>query len=53
MTDLSNCNFLILGASGGIGSALARRLKSQNANLLLAARDERKLGALAEELIEL
>ncbi|HQR43524.1 MAG TPA: SDR family oxidoreductase, partial [Gemmatales bacterium] len=50
MTDLSSYNFVILGASGGIGAALARRLKAQGANLLLAARGEQKLAELAEEL---
>jgi NAD(P)-dependent dehydrogenase (short-subunit alcohol dehydrogenase family) len=50
MTDLSSYNYVILGASGGIGTALARRLKAQGANLLLAARGEQKLAELAEEL---
>jgi NAD(P)-dependent dehydrogenase (short-subunit alcohol dehydrogenase family) len=40
---------LILGASGGIGSALARRLASQGASLFLAATESDKLKALAEE----
>ncbi len=40
---------LILGAGGGIGSALSRRLASEGARLLLAGRTADKLEALAEE----
>jgi 3-oxoacyl-[acyl-carrier protein] reductase len=41
---------LILGASGGIGSALSKRLKNEGWNLHLVARTEDKLKALADEL---
>jgi NAD(P)-dependent dehydrogenase (short-subunit alcohol dehydrogenase family) len=41
---------LILGATGGIGAALARRLASQGTALFLAARDESRLAALGDEL---
>ena len=41
---------LVLGASGGIGSALCRRLKSDGAELALAGRDANRLEALAGEL---
>ncbi len=41
---------LILGASGGIGSALARRLTSQGATVVLAARDSERLTSLAADL---
>ncbi len=43
-------NFLILGAYGGVGSALARRLAAKGCGLMLAGRDEAKLAALAAEL---
>ncbi len=43
-------NYVVLGASGGIGSALARRLAAGGAHLLLAARDPAKLAPLAAAL---
>lgn len=41
---------LILGAAGGIGSALARQLAAAGARLALAGRDQPRLDALAAEL---
>jgi NAD(P)-dependent dehydrogenase (short-subunit alcohol dehydrogenase family) len=40
----------ILGASGGIGSALARRLRERDVQLVLASRSEAPLRELASEL---
>jgi NAD(P)-dependent dehydrogenase (short-subunit alcohol dehydrogenase family) len=40
---------LIMGASGGIGSALARRLAADGTRVALAGRDAERLRALAEE----
>ena len=41
---------VVVGATGGIGSALARKLADAGARLVLAARDSSKLDALASEL---
>jgi NAD(P)-dependent dehydrogenase (short-subunit alcohol dehydrogenase family) len=41
--------YLILGGSGGIGSALARILAGRKAKVVLAARDEQRLRAIADE----
>jgi NAD(P)-dependent dehydrogenase (short-subunit alcohol dehydrogenase family) len=41
---------LLVGAAGGIGSALARRLAAEGARLVLAGRDQAKLDALAADL---
>ena len=48
-TDHSS-SFLIFGASGGIGSALARRLHKDGHRLVLTARNPPSLKALAAEL---
>ncbi|MGD8439457.1 MAG: SDR family oxidoreductase [Holophagae bacterium] len=42
--------YVILGGSGGIGSAVARHLDDQGAQLLLAARDRARLETVAGEL---
>jgi NAD(P)-dependent dehydrogenase (short-subunit alcohol dehydrogenase family) len=42
--------FVILGASGGIGSCLAHRMGGSGARLVLAGRDQAKLEPLAGEL---
>lgn len=43
---------LITGASGGIGEAIAYKFASIKHNLLLVARNEQKLKALCDELME-
>ena len=42
---------LITGASSGIGEAFARKLASQKKDLVLVARNEKKLAALCDELM--
>lgn len=49
--DLSTAGaYVILGAAGGIGSAIARSLAADNARLILAGRRPEPLRALAAEL---
>lgn len=43
-------SYVVVGAYGGIGSALSRRLAKNGADLLLAGRDEVRLACLAAEL---
>ncbi|QIN82705.1 SDR family oxidoreductase [Rubrobacter tropicus] len=47
---MDNATHVVLGATGGIGSALCRRLASEGATPILAARDEGRLKELADEL---
>jgi NAD(P)-dependent dehydrogenase (short-subunit alcohol dehydrogenase family) len=42
--------FVVLGATGGIGSEVCRRLSADGANLVLGARTESDLDALASEV---
>lgn len=48
--SLSGCGLIIAGATGGIGSALARLAASEGARLALVARDSDRLSALSSEL---
>jgi 3-oxoacyl-[acyl-carrier protein] reductase len=48
--DNGQQTFIVLGATGGIGSALCRRLARDGATPVLAARDEGRLKELASEL---
>lgn len=42
--------YVVLGATGGIGAALSRRIHTRGGRLVLAARDEGKLSELGGEL---
>jgi NADP-dependent 3-hydroxy acid dehydrogenase YdfG len=48
--DMQDKVVVVVGATGGIGSAVARKLADAGARLVLAARDSSKLDALASEL---
>lgn len=50
MESVKNKNVLIVGATGGIGSRVAKLLAGRGANLFLAGRNSEKLAALAHEL---
>src|SRR5690606_3144824 len=50
MFDLSGMTALVTGASGGIGSAIARALAGQGARLALSGSNVAKLEAFAAEL---
>jgi len=47
---MSGRHYLIYGATGGIGSAIARKVVSQDAKVFLVARDAPKVEALGNEL---
>ena len=50
MESVKNKNVLIVGATGGIGSRVAKLLAGSGANLFLAGRNSEKLEALVQEL---
>jgi short-subunit dehydrogenase len=50
MTELSGSSILVVGATGVLGSELARQLAGQGAQLTLSGRSEEKLSVLAAEL---
>ena len=50
MLRLEGRTALVTGASQGIGHAIARRLAAEGARVVLAARNEEKLAALAESI---
>jgi short-subunit dehydrogenase len=50
MTDLAHQHLLVVGATGGLGSAISRQLAGAGARLTLAGRDADRLAALASDL---
>lgn len=50
MRDFANKRYWLVGASDGLGAALAHQLSRSGAELVLSARSEDKLKRLAEEL---
>jgi len=50
MFDLTGMTALVTGASGGIGSSIAKALAAQGATLVLSGSNEEKLKAFAAEL---
>lgn len=50
MQELDNKTAIITGASSGIGKATAHRLAEENANVVLASRNEEKLQEIANEI---
>ena len=50
MNTPTNPVIIIVGGSGGIGSAVARRLSARNCRVILAARDADRLHAVASEM---
>lgn len=52
MFDLSGMNALVTGASGGIGSAIARSLAQQGARVAVSGSNAEKLRAFRDELDE-
>ncbi|MFW6205605.1 MAG: SDR family oxidoreductase [Gemmatimonadota bacterium] len=48
--DLTGRRMLVTGATGGVGSAIARRLTEARAHLFLVARTRSRLEAVAEEV---
>jgi 3-oxoacyl-[acyl-carrier protein] reductase len=50
MFDLTGMTALVTGASGGLGSAIARSLAAQGARLALSGSNQAKLEAFAKEL---
>lgn len=50
MDSSENPVYVVLGATGGIGSAVCERLSEKGARLVVAARNEEKLNALAKKI---
>lgn len=50
MTTINGSHYLVIGATGVLGAAVARQLVADGARVTLSGRSEEKLGNLAEEL---
>ncbi len=48
--SLENCHYVVIGAAGGIGSALARKLTRGGAQVILLGRSAERLAPLGQEL---
>ena len=49
-SSTNNPVYVIFGATGGIGTELCKKMNASGASLMLAARDQSKLAALAEQV---
>ena len=52
MTELNGAHVLVVGATGGLGTAISKALAQAGAKVTVAGRDADKLGALSDELGE-
>ena len=50
-SDIKGKNILVTGASRGIGKAISKAVAAAGANVIMAARDEKALSNLREEII--
>lgn len=50
MTELQGAHWIVVGATGGLGAAMARLLARRGARLTLSGRNPDKLAALSQEL---
>ena len=50
MRDFKGKRYWLIGASEGLGEALARKMSAAGAELILSARDETKLNEIVESL---
>jgi short-subunit dehydrogenase len=50
MRDIRGCRALVIGATGGLGAPVARKLRAEGADLVVSGRNEAVLSELADEL---